>query len=107
MKIDLSKNEITLLDEALQAWERDPQRDAAMGSVMTRIFSLAVPKEHRSEITSGDGQVRLEAEVEVSKRRRQATMLRAKLFQAEALDSEHFTENLSPGVVDVPKNIPT
>lgn len=89
MKIDLSKHEVELIDNALQEWEAAAQRDSCMGMM---VEALVTPREERAHLRQKIAAERASATQEQQRRRRVATLLRAKLFQAEASDSEHTVE---------------
>lgn len=97
MKIELSQFEVEMLDAALTVWEKEPSADAAMGGIMGAIFAgMAGRKnpEHRDTIKDDMRNMRNDAEKLVQKRRLQAALLRAKLLQGLAVNSEHsFDEN--------------
>jgi hypothetical protein len=86
MTLELSEHEIKLLDEALLAWERDPERDAAMGSIMKSILKSTLGQD--DDIEAMKNSMR-DGAVAGQQRRIQATLLRAKLFQVLARASEH------------------
>ena len=80
MKIEISEAEIQLIDKALQSWEND----ATSGALMSSMFGMMLcPKDEReSEKARTEGEF-AKAEKEKTSRRIQATLLRAKLFQAQ------------------------
>jgi hypothetical protein len=91
MTVDLSKAELALLDEALKGWASAPIRDG-MGSTLLGVMLSS--REERGE--RGEMQEKIQTEMVTAQniarlRERQALMLRAKLYQAEAKDSEHQT----------------
>ncbi len=91
MQIELNKNEIELIDTALDIWEKEAQRDAMLSSmlgVMTR--RVEEPKEKIVEDMKSE---MAEANKESQRRRIKSIMLRAKLFQALSRESEHDLTN--------------
>jgi 1-deoxy-D-xylulose 5-phosphate reductoisomerase len=96
LKIDLSKFEVEMLDAALNVWEKEPSADAAMGGIMGVILSgisgRAGDPTGAETIKNDMRQMRSDAEKTVQKRRLQAALLRAKLLQVLAIDSEHTLE---------------
>lgn len=96
MKIELSQFEVELLDAALTVWEKEPSTDASMSGIMGAIFSGIAGRDGNSEtaatIKNDMKQMRADADKSVQKRRIQAALLRAKLLQSLAIDSEHAVE---------------
>ncbi len=90
MKIGLSKFEVELLDQALEAWEKEPQSDAALGSIFAALISGPANAERTKALMLEERQ---RGKQEQTSRRLKATLLRAKLLQSLALDSEHNFEN--------------
>lgn len=89
MKVELSKTEVEMIGQALDAWEKQAQSDAAMGSMFTAIILGRHDKDQaRREIELEHKK----ANDETSSRRTRSIMLRAKLIQAEAQNSEHELE---------------
>lgn len=94
MKIELSQFEVELLDQALSVWEKEPSTDAAMGGIIGTILTGMAGRGHadgdamRAEMKSS----RDDAEKKVQKRRLQAALLRAKLLQELAVNSEDSLE---------------
>lgn len=89
MKVELSKFEVELLDQALQVWESQPMTDGMMGSILGSMLMRDQPKEDRERHTRQEIE---DSRQKVSKRRLQSTLLRAKLLQGLASDSEHNLE---------------
>jgi hypothetical protein len=88
MNVELSKNEIELLEQALVTWEQEAMQQGMMGA----IFGAMIPggeKEERKKAVHNEIEV---AKQESQKRRMKSTMLRAKLIQALSRDSEHTIE---------------
>ncbi len=92
MQVDLSEHEIKILDAALQAWERDPERDSVMGGVMYSLLSRTAGEADEKRIDSKVEQMRKTGEKVTQDRRITATLLRAKLFQALTRASDHDVE---------------
>ena len=89
MQIDLNKAEIELLDKALETWEKDAHSGALMGSLMS---AMLCPKEERvGEETRRALEMKKAAE-ETQSRRFKSVLLRAKLYQALARESEYTTD---------------
>lgn len=86
MNVELSKNEIELLDTALQSWEKEPGLSAMFYSMLK--LALA-PKEQEQEAQKSSENSIRDAEKETQSRRIKAVMIRAKLFQVLARESEH------------------
>lgn len=97
MKIDLSQREIAILDDALVAWQTQPQSEGFSASLMTAIFK-GLAKRDGAELEPPDEPklAMKEAMAESKTRERQALLLRAKLSQASALSSEHEVEVSAP-----------
>lgn len=85
MTVELSSSEIDLLDEALKAWEKQPISEG-FGTAMLR--AVVGPKESRRETMEAEI---AEVEKDSKARERRALLLRAKLMQASARESEHTT----------------
>jgi hypothetical protein len=92
MKVELSQFEVELLDSALTAWEAEPSGDAMMtGFVGAMLGGLAGP-ESVERLKKDRDEIKSRAVKESQKRRLKAALLRAKLLQALAVDSEHSVE---------------
>ncbi len=82
MTIDLTADEITMLDTALVEWQNAPGRDGMLNSIMTSIFR---PKEDRGGVFDDhESSLRNKIEhahAEVRKRELQAMRLRLKLYE--------------------------
>lgn len=86
MNVELSKNEIELLDTALQSWEKEPGSSEMLSSMLKLMLT---PKEHVEETHRlSEGSMKA-AEKESQSRRIKAVMIRARLFQVLARESEH------------------
>ncbi len=83
MQIELNKHEIKFLSDALDAWERDQ----SMRSVANKLFGKMANGEEllKDEIVNS----LKDEENKAYERQIKTTLLRAKLFQAIARDSEH------------------
>jgi hypothetical protein len=86
MQIDLNKSEIELLDKALETWEKDAHSGALMGSV---FGAMLTPKGSESEAQEEMRKSMKRADEETHSRRIKSVLLRAKLYQALARESEH------------------
>jgi hypothetical protein len=84
--VELNKPEIELLDKALESWEREDMGQAMMSSMVGAILS---PKEDRGDYKAAMKVELAEAANSCQQKRIKATLLRAKLFQALARESEH------------------
>lgn len=91
MNIEFSQSEAELMDEALKAWAEQPVEQGFRGSIMSTFLRKSlgaggesiesIQKETRDEIA--------EAKKEALGRERRALLLRAKIAQALARESEH------------------
>jgi hypothetical protein len=89
MKIELSKFEVELLDRSLDAYESEPVTTGFSISILTSMLG----RQRTAEEVKRDAlDQRDSAQKECGKRRLQAALLRAKLLQALAVDSEHCVE---------------
>ncbi len=86
MQIDLSKTEIELIDKALEVWEKDPMSSQTFSLL---AGSVLCPTSQREEFKAETATRMKEGEKEVQVRRMRSVMLRAKLFQGLARESEH------------------
>lgn len=86
MTVELNKNEIGLLDSALQSWEKEPGMSAMFSSMLKIVLA---PKEREEEAQQSSESSIQAAEKESQSRRIKAVMIRAKLFQVLARESEH------------------
>lgn len=86
MTVELNKPEIELLDQALEVWEREDIGSAMMSSMLGAMLS---PKESREDYKAEMQRDLAEAKNKCQQKRIKATLLRAKLFQALARESEH------------------
>jgi len=105
MKIELSQFEVELLDQALSVWEKEPHSEASMSGLVGVMLAGITGRENPEGAESIRGDVKLmrtQAEKTVQKRRLQAALLRAKLLQGLAIDSEHSVEEnpLTPPPVE-------
>jgi patatin-like phospholipase/acyl hydrolase len=86
MQIELSQSEMTILEQALDCWEKD----ASTGAMMGGLFSLMLsPKDERDNAKNAFKSEQEKALSEGQRRKRVSTLLRAKIYQAAALASEH------------------
>ena len=88
MQIELNKNEIELIDVALDIWEKAAQREAMMSS-MFGVMMLRRNEDSKEKITAELKEEMAEANKESQRRRIKSILLRAKLFQALSRESEH------------------
>jgi hypothetical protein len=87
MTIELSKNEIELLDEALDVWEKKPHSEGMISSMLGMMTRRG---EETKEQTASIMRKEIdEAIKETQQRRFKAILLRAKLIQALNKESEH------------------
>jgi hypothetical protein len=86
MEVNLSKMEVEMLDEALDTWEEEASRSALMSMMMTAVFSAP---EERDGAKNKCLENMDRARREQQQRRLKAALLRAKLLQALARESEH------------------
>jgi hypothetical protein len=87
MTIELNKTEVELIDAALDVWEKQPQSEGMITSmlgIMTRSRD-----ESTEETKSAIKRERDTAQKETQDRRFKAILLRAKLVQALNKESEH------------------
>ncbi len=89
MRVNLSNTEIELIEKALDTYEREASSEALMGSMLGMMLT---PKDQRDEEKLRFKAEMEKAEEEMRHRRRVSTLLRAKLYQASALESEHVIE---------------
>lgn len=87
MTVELNKNEIELLDTALQSWEKEPVMSAMFSSMIKLVLA---PKEHEKEAQESSESSLKDAEKESQSRRIKAVMIRTKLFQVLVGESEHY-----------------
>lgn len=87
--IQLTPSEVTMLKDALDAWEKQVATEGIIGSLMAAVLC---PKEHRDELVANERVEAAKAKTEQQLRRDQATLFRAKLIQAQAQASEHMEE---------------
>lgn len=93
MNVNLTNQEIELIDKALCIWEQEPHSS----SFMAGIFSAMMGKQDNEATLSAQFENRRKsAEEEIQKRRIQRTLLCAKLYQAQTRDSEHALESSGP-----------
>lgn len=89
MKIDLSRKEIEIINDALLAWQTQPISEglnsSIMGAVLSRGSDDSVKTDFRKEAFSEV----TKAQQESRRREREAVLLRAKLIQTENASSEH------------------
>jgi hypothetical protein len=87
MKVDLNQNEIRIINEALDAWEKECAQEAMSSLLLGAIFR---PEGQSKEEERKEASAQAEfARKQTSARRNQSIMLRAKLITADALESEH------------------
>ena len=87
MQIELTKQEIELLDIALDLWENEPQTIGLTSSMLGAM--LFTGKRTKQEIEAAVRAEQEEARNESYKRRSRAIMIRVKLVQALNRESEH------------------
>lgn len=83
MKVDLSDEDLDVLDKALVAYEQQGASTGLLGA----IASAMVPDAHRAEFEAKRRIEDEKAEREQRARRIQSSMIRTKLFQAQASDA--------------------
>lgn len=86
MEINLSANDIRILKDALDCWERDESMKAMTAAVVGAVFT---PREERDEMRRQLRSEMTAAENVTKQRRDQATLIRAALIRAEAVAQEH------------------
>lgn len=89
MTIDLNNHELEMLEKALDCYEKDAGSGALFGGMLGMMLS---PKEERAGEKKRFEQEMDKAQIEAHNRRVQTTLLRAKLYQAMARESEHVLE---------------
>lgn len=89
MKIELSVKEVEMIDTALKAWERAPHSE---GMTCTLLTTMLTPKEDREKVTDHVKEEMAKAGAEARRREAASLLLRAKLAQACAAQSEHDIE---------------
>ena len=90
MKIDLSTVEVKLIDRALRVWESEASTSALMEAMIAML--LCPPDQKAKEKARIDAEMKTAA-AEGEHRRRTTTLLRAKMYQAQAQNSEHEVES--------------
>ena len=91
MNINLNQKELEIIDEALQCWEKQPNSDAFSGALLGSIFKSMARKEGETFDSKDDSaRQQIDAAEKICKsRKNQSLLLRAKIMQASALQSEH------------------
>jgi len=90
MQIELSKAEVELLDTALEAWEKEAHTEGLIEAIVRGMMQPRTEAEARKETKAAFEVARSQGKT----RRMKALMLRAKLFQALARESEHDVTHL-------------
>ncbi len=89
IKLELTEQEIDIINEALGLWETDPQS----GGMTTELIGMMLcPPDHREEFKTDRAQRMRQGAEESQKSKRQSVVLRAKIVQAENRMSEFPTE---------------
>lgn len=87
--IELTEQDISLIEEALQCWENDPSRSGLTGEMFSIMLA---PRSERTEL-KGEMTKRMdESNRQVLQRQRRATMLKAKIYEVTARPGE-FTKS--------------
>ncbi len=94
MKVDLNAKELEILDAALVAWQNQPASDgfgkSLMGVMLRGVMRKAEASEEEIEQERAESQAEMQrTQDEAKSRGRQVLLLRAKLCQASAIESEH------------------
>lgn len=86
MQIELSNEEINLLDKALLAWEKEPES----GGLLTALLAMlkAGPDASEEDLKRANKPIQDQRDLEMMARRRCATFIRAKLFSAQLTKSQ-------------------
>lgn len=98
MKVELTGAEVKLIEEAMDVWEKEPHASGMVGMMMGSMLSSLGDgdKEQRArERAKMVEEERKKSQDEAMRRRRVSTLLRAKLYQAEASLSEHEVDKVS------------
>ena len=97
MNVQLSRPEVELIEQALKLWTEEPHHrmlSASMMGAMLRGVTGQSKEELQSDMMKDQAQARAEAAL----RERQSLLLRAKLLQAQARESEHDITEAQPQV---------
>ena len=86
MTIELSQHEINIIEQALDVWEKDASTGALMGTMLGAMLS---PRDERDKWKDDSKREMEKATDEGNRRKRVSTLLRAKLYQADAKQAEH------------------
>lgn len=88
MNINLNKAELQLIDKALDAYEKEATSNSLMSSL---LGAMLTPKDSLSldKFLEQERQLQDKATQENRRRKHATIMLKAKLYQAEAVASEH------------------
>lgn len=86
MQVELNKIEVELIDKALEVWEKEAHSAPMFTSL---VSAMLCPKEERDGEKLRREKDFRDADVEARNRRTKSILLRAKLIQALARESEH------------------
>lgn len=87
MQVELSKREVELIEEAMYAYERIPIQDASMKGILGAV--LGAKNQDESAMSARLAKEMATGDKEAMERKVESVLLRAKLYQALARDSEH------------------
>lgn len=86
MQVNLCQEEINILEQALDTWEKDASTSGLFGMMVGALFCS---KEERDNEKERQAIELAKGQAEGLRRKRVSTLLRAKLYQADAHMSEH------------------
>ncbi len=89
MKVDLTSQEINVLAEAMEIWEKDSTTNAMMTGLMG---AMLCPKDQHEKYKSELELDMEKAKVEALSRKNRSILIRAKLLQALNRDSEQIDQ---------------
>mgnify|MGYP003575295690 CR=1 FL=1 len=89
MKIELSKTEIELINDALRVWQHEPRQGLGMCTVLTHTLL----KDNKAEADRICKEETDKINTVVREREMKVILLMAKLIQAQTRNSEHDLSN--------------
>lgn len=89
MRVELNKHELDILDQALDSYEKEAGNGALFSGMIGCMLSS---KEERDNEKSRFRTEMEKAREEARQRKQQTTLIRAKLYQAMAIESEHVID---------------
>lgn len=88
MQVIISNEELKVIEDALDAWEKQPH-DVAFARGMVGGILGSVSGKHGEDMVAKAESLKHTAEIETMRRKRVSVLLRAKLLQSAAISSEH------------------